>query len=77
MTARFGFILQIFDDATDDFSRSDFQGDFQSRLHELLIIATVERHSSNPKVLEEFRHHFGTNVLGFHAIRGDALFDNL
>ena len=28
-TVRFGFILQIFDDATDDFSRSDFQGDFK------------------------------------------------
>mmetsp|Transcript_11483 Transcript_11483/g.22235 ORF Transcript_11483/g.22235 Transcript_11483/m.22235 type:complete len:601 (-) Transcript_11483:2097-3899(-) len=70
-------VLEVLHDAHDDLGRANLLGQLLRRLHQLLVVAPVERHPAHPKVFEKLGQDFGAHVVGGNALGGHTLLDHL
>ena len=71
-----GLVLQVLDDAGEHAGPADLARDLDGRLQNCLVRAAVERHTPDPKVLEEAGQHLVADVGGRDAVGADALGDD-
>mmetsp|Transcript_14825 Transcript_14825/g.24525 ORF Transcript_14825/g.24525 Transcript_14825/m.24525 type:complete len:211 (-) Transcript_14825:291-923(-) len=76
-TIWFRVVLQIIDNSDNDVGTANLIRELFGRLNHLLVVATIQSHSANPEILEEFWQDFLANVFWLHSCSSDTLLNYL
>mmetsp|Transcript_42100 Transcript_42100/g.101538 ORF Transcript_42100/g.101538 Transcript_42100/m.101538 type:complete len:212 (-) Transcript_42100:2198-2833(-) len=76
-TIRFGVILEIINDSTNDIRAPNLVSKFFCSLDDLIVVAPIECHTANPKILEKFWQDFSSDIVWLDSSSGNTLLNNL
>mmetsp|Transcript_30967 Transcript_30967/g.55423 ORF Transcript_30967/g.55423 Transcript_30967/m.55423 type:complete len:657 (+) Transcript_30967:141-2111(+) len=76
-TVRLALVLQILHHAAHDLRAPHLVGNLHSGLHQLSVVAAVQRHPTHPKIAEKLGQDLRFDVVPLHAVRAHALLHHL
>mmetsp|Transcript_67790 Transcript_67790/g.141343 ORF Transcript_67790/g.141343 Transcript_67790/m.141343 type:complete len:562 (-) Transcript_67790:1430-3115(-) len=77
LAVRLALVLEALDEARDDLGAAHLVRQLHRRVHQLPVVAAVQRHAPHPQMLEELRENLRLHVRRVHALRPDALLHHL
>mmetsp|Transcript_26895 Transcript_26895/g.58347 ORF Transcript_26895/g.58347 Transcript_26895/m.58347 type:complete len:263 (-) Transcript_26895:1857-2645(-) len=77
LAVRLTLVLEVLHQPPHNLRAPDLVGQLLGRLHQLRVVALVQRHAPHPEVLEVLGEDVLADVVGLDAVRRHALLDHL